>query len=573
MFELFVKGFREDNLEVISFRGKERISSPYTFDIEVASKLEGAVVCKLILSAPACFRVHAPNGAMRAVRGIVNRVDRLGQSEPGRHRYRVRVVSRLWLLTQRRDSRIFQDTTVRRIVETVLGNKQIAFRWAASEGRVRSYCVQYEETDFDFVKRLLAEEGIYYFFEPPSEEDLVAGGTTDIPPDTVVFGDAPSHYAVIEKAAGDVVAPPKKPSGARRDALSPAPLLSLRRDGHRVDREFVFAFAERHQVRTTRLKLRDYEYERPTLARQAEASVSVGKGDPAGVSMDTLLDTESGMASDIALTHYGHRPAGQEAEASERAARIYLEALRADAGVARGRSTCRRLAPGYRFGIEGAEFEGDYAITEVRHRGILPEHARSPADVERPYSNRFECVKSRIAVRPAPPPIRIQQVIETATVVGSGGEGTLHTDALGRIKVHFHWEHDGSPAHNSCWLRVASAWAGPGMGIQFIPRIGMEVVVGFLGGDIDRPLVLGAVHNATHPVPFSLPQHAAISGIRTQSMGAREGHNLLAFDDSPQAEQLRLRAQPSATWSRRSGTMRKRRWDMIDARRCATTTC
>ena len=209
-----------------------------------------------------------------------------------------------------------------------------------------------------------------------------------------------------------------------------------------------------------------------------------------------------------------------------------------------GKSTSRRLSAGYRFSLEEhsiASYDGDYVVTKVLHRGVIPEGSSTP--VERVYSNAFVCTPSTLPFRPKAPRHNLQQVLESAIVVGPVGE-EIFTDEYGRIKVQFHWDREGKRnGHSSCWLRVAHDWSGAAWGFQFIPRIGMEVLVSFLGGDEDRPVVVGCVYNKTHPVPFQLPQQKTRSGIRTQSTPGGNGFNELSFEDSAGNELVNLHAQ------------------------------
>src|SRR5262249_40965481 len=148
------------------------------------------------------------------------------------------------------------------------------------------------------------------------------------------------------------------------------------------------------------------------------------------------------------------------------------------------------------------------------------------------YKNQFHCVPAAIAVRPKRPRPRVQQTLETATVVGPPGQ-EIHTDDNGRIRVRFHWDpdHARDDEQSSCWMRTMQTWAGTGFGSQFVPRVGMEVLVMFVGGDVDRPMVIGCAYNATHPHPFSLPTQKTRSGIRTQSTLGGGGFNELSFED------------------------------------------
>jgi type VI secretion system secreted protein VgrG len=158
------------------------------------------------------------------------------------------------------------------------------------------------------------------------------------------------------------------------------------------------------------------------------------------------------------------------------------------------------------------------------------------------YENRFTCLPSSIPARPALRRDRVQQVVEVATVTGPAGED-IYTDEFGRIKVQFPWDRDGT--HNetsSCWIRVSQAWAGAGWGSQFIPRVGMEVLVSFVGGDVDRPVVTGCLYNGIHPTAFALPDHKTRSGFRTQSTPGGDGFNELSFDDAAGSEQMQLHA-------------------------------
>jgi type VI secretion system secreted protein VgrG len=181
-------------------------------------------------------------------------------------------------------------------------------------------------------------------------------------------------------------------------------------------------------------------------------------------------------------------------------------------------------------------------VTEVRHTGrsVL---ASNLTDDEPTYENRFVCAPAYVSCRPKRRRPRVQQVLETAVVAGPVGE-EIYTDQYGRVKVQFHWDRTGAAnEHSSCWIRISQAWAGAAWGFQFVPRIGMEVLVSFVGGDADRPMILGAAYNATHPVPFLLPRNKTISGIRTQSTPGGGGFNELSFEDAASLERIYVHAQ------------------------------
>ncbi|MBL8740216.1 MAG: type VI secretion system tip protein VgrG, partial [Myxococcales bacterium] len=203
-----------------------------------------------------------------------------------------------------------------------------------------------------------------------------------------------------------------------------------------------------------------------------------------------------------------------------------------------------RLAPGSTFVLE-AEGQAQslaqrYVVARLLHHGRVPEAARGEPNAP-VYENSFECVPATVVYRPALPTLDVRQVTETATVIGPDG-ADLHTDELGRVEVKFHWD-AGGEANTSCWLRTSTAWAGAGWGSQFLPRVGMEVLVGFLSGDVDQPVVMGAVYNGTHPTPFALPAEAAKAGFRSLSTPGGDGGSELTFDDTKGKEQLVLRAE------------------------------
>lgn len=212
--------------------------------------------------------------------------------------------------------------------------------------------------------------------------------------------------------------------------------------------------------------------------------------------------------------------------------------------VAQGKSFCARLHSGRRFVLEDhlqEHMNREHIVTAVEHHGVA---RPSPDEVPRPavYRNTFRSVPAEVPFVPPRPEQRVVQTCLTATVVGPPGQD-IHVNAKGEIKVRFHWDRAGRGEDSSCWIRTMHAWGGAGWGTQFIPRVGMEVVVAFDEGDPDRPLVLGAVYNATHPTTFPLPAQKTRSGIRTQSSPGGNGYNELSFEDAASGEQIFLHAQ------------------------------
>jgi type VI secretion system secreted protein VgrG len=225
-------------------------------------------------------------------------------------------------------------------------------------------------------------------------------------------------------------------------------------------------------------------------------------------------------------------------------AKITVEQLERRARRLYGETLCRRLAAGHVIVIadhDSTTYDMPYVLEAVRHVGIDPRQAGG----REPYQAVFEGAPATVPLRPKPASRRLVQVAETARVIGPPGarEGEIHTDKLGRVKVELPWDAGDRPTGRaSCWIRVAQAWAGAGFGAQFVPRVGMEVLVVFLGGDPDRPVITGALPNTEHLPPFDLPAAATTSGIRTQSVGGK-GYNELVFVDTPGGELVRLRGE------------------------------
>jgi type VI secretion system secreted protein VgrG len=518
LFEFWTGPFTGRDLAVVSFTGRESISRPFCFDVSVHAPAEAHLLDLALLGQPATLLLQRAASSARCIQGIVEAIEpHVTASTAERTAYRIRIVPRLRLLKWRTSSRIFQGLTVPDIVATVLAAAPVAVttQWKLSRDYpVRAYCLQHQETDLAFIERLLAEEGILYYFEHPTADDL-AGALSSGATETVVFLDGAEGYPAIDgERSGPSPALTLRPTESMRASLD----------------DDVQRFSLKSSLRSNATLLRDYDFRRPHLEPQAMTAVDTA--DPAGPA---------------GLRVYTHRGEYEEPEVTPARAQTVLEQQRRRATEGVGESTCRRLLPGRRFTLLAdtpPALAGEYVLTHVEHVGRAPELTSVGA---RPYEARFRCVPANVPYRPKRRKPRLRQVLESAVVVGPAGE-EVHTDAYGRIKVQFHWDLYGN--HNetsSCWIRVVQAWAGTGWGFQFVPRVGMEVMVTFLGGDQDCPVVTGCVYNATHPVPHLLPEHRTRSGIRTQTVPGGVGFNELAFEDRKGAEEVILRAQRNLT--------------------------
>lgn len=545
--------------EVQSFRGREGLSRPYVFEIvlrttRVVSSHEGSLVGR-----EATFTMRSGE-SVRRVRGVVASQQAEGHAKGyDRHAVRVRLVPRLWLLRHRRASRIHQDRTVREIVSDVLDRAGIRYRWEI-EGRYPSleYCVQYRETDLEFVSRLLAEHGIFYYFDHPAAAlgeveaqlpadartlagaaGLTLGGeafTLDAAPheplrEAVVFCDHARAYPAAAFAPS-TTDEPEEPG-------APAPVLRFTAevDPHAPAEDAVTEFEYRNTVRSNEAEVRGYDFLQPLATLHARSTVRDRGELPRGV-------TEAVAAEH--LEHYSHHDEYNRPDIHRRAASLVLQRHQSRVLEGHGETHARRLAPGRRFALDGhplPELNQEYVVTRVEHHGYTSELSPSVV-LKRPiYRNRFECIPAEVTWRPRRSAQGTQQTLETATVVGPPGE-EIYTDEHGRIKVRFHWDREGVGADTSCWVRVAQAWSGPSMGTQWIPRVGHEVLVAFIEGDVDRPIVIGSAYNGAHGTPFGVPGDRTRSGLRTASSpGGGGGHNELSFEDAAGQEEVFLRAE------------------------------
>jgi len=486
----------EPELEVVSFRGREALSMPFRFDLQFLARpgvdLKGALGRRAQLEL-------SVGGKQRVIAGIVARFTHGVVLADGIAQPSLRLAPQVFRLSTRRASRIFQDQTTPQIVARVLGEHRVAFHSELKDEYLRrEYCVQHEETDLAFVARLLAEDGIVYRFEPPPEDD--AKGT-----ERVVLFDKVASY-------------PDLPGGK---ALAYRPALAggsgMVREEHHVSH-----FDERTRRAPNAVLLTAFDFERP------------GRG-PSAASPDGASPQSEGIGLELIHEHHGPYP---EMQVAPQSPAMVLEQLRRNAAQYRGGSSCARLSAGDRVELgehDEPALSGAYAVTRVDHRGVSEQAGDAGT-----YENRFRTVPETFLFRPARPARVVRQSLETATVTGPAGE-EIHTDRYGRIRVHFHWDVQGKADDtSSCWIRVAQSWAGPGFGAQFIPRVGMEVLVSYLGGDPDRPIVVGALPDATHPPAFPLPANKTRSGWRSRSTpnSSKAGHNEISFEDSAGGERV-----------------------------------
>jgi type VI secretion system secreted protein VgrG len=481
---------------VVEFSAREGISAPYEVALSLAS--EDEIGFDDAVGKEALFTVAA-EGEDRYFHGIVRSFAHTGTR--GRfHLYEASVVPSLWLLSLERDCRIFQALNVPDIVRKVLdeggiASDRFAFRL---KGRyaARDYCVQYRETDLAFISRLLEEEGIFYFFEHAEDRH------------TLVFGDDAVNYKPV---AGE---------GEVTFNIS---------EGTVAEEECVHAFTVTRRLFSGKFTQRDFNFERPSLDLTA----------------DEAHKDKTSRKREV----YDYPGKYAETQKGKTLARVRLQELSAFLEKGEGKSTCPRLVPGRTFKLKEHDrpaYNREYLLAHVRHEGAEPQalEERAAAGKGSLYGNTFVCIPSSETYRPrrrTPKPV--VEGPQTAMVVGPSGE-EIYTDKYGRVKVQFHWDREGKKDEkSSCWIRVGQIWAGKGWGSVFIPRVGDEVLVDFLEGDPDRPIIVGSVYNEDAQPLYPLPDKKTKGTIKTKSTPDDPGFNEIRFEDEKGSEQLFIHAQ------------------------------
>ena len=451
----------------------------------------------------------------RRVCGVVRRVERL-DSWGGLRRARVTMVPALWALSQRVDSRIFQDVHTLDIVQSVLSEAGLDAPTLETRRDYpkREYCVQYRESDLAFVLRLLEEEGVVLYFRHDGDAE------------TVVLTDAASYGLC--------------PTLDRR----PVPFSPPQSEQAPVEVVQRLDFAR--ELRSTGFTGRDYDFTRPL------ATLDMTRAQPRGEQGERPRYEFPARFTpgpyDEGSRTYGAHDGGHRVEV-----RQGEEQCAEDTAAGGGNVT--GFMPGRVFqllGHEHADLDQRYLLTHVEHHLHAPEElltdpdaraSHTAAGIDR-YRNTFRCVPARgVYVLPRKTPRPMVLAAQTAVVTGDGDE-EIHVDAHGRVKVQFHWDRKGKhDGHSSCWVRVSQNQAGAAWGFMFIPRVGMEVVVTFLEGDPDRPLITGCVYNGVNRPPYELPDKRTVSTIKTVSSPGGHGFNELRFEDLAGSEEIFLHAQ------------------------------
>ncbi|ELY6204961.1 type VI secretion system Vgr family protein [Cronobacter malonaticus] len=479
--------------------GREALSEPFMFTLTLLGT-DARADRSALLGQP--VTVTIPTQALMTPRYLNGKVTRVAVSavELSGTRYaayELTVEPDLWPMQRDRNLRIFQGQTVPQIVKTLLGESRVNMEERLSGSyRVWEYCVQYQESSLDFISRLLELEGIAYHFRHEQDRH------------TLILTDAPGQY---EPFPGYETIP-----------------YHVTPSGGSTDEEGISQWALEDSVTPGIYSLDDYDFRKPNAwlfqARQNPLSPQPGSID--------VYDWPG------RFVEHGH---------GEFYARIRQERWQVEHRQTQGTATALGIAPGHTFVLRNAPFFGDNGeyLTTVAHYRFEENRYASGPDSNTLHEIRFEVIPADVPYRPAQKtPWPRTYGPQTAKVVGPQGE-SIWTDKYGRVKVKFHWDRLGrGDDTSSSWVRVSSAWAGQGFGGVQIPRVGDEVVVDFINGDPDRPLITGRVYNEASMPPWALPAAATQMGFLSRSKdGSPDNANALRFEDKAGEEQVWLHAE------------------------------
>ncbi|HWY56583.1 MAG TPA: type VI secretion system tip protein TssI/VgrG [Terriglobales bacterium] len=487
-----------DNVLLLQgFTGREGISRLFSFQLDLLSD-NNAISFDDIVGQNVTIGITQADQSQRYFNGFVSRFAQSGSDARFTH-YQMEVVPWLWFLTRNADCRIFQNMSIPDIIQKVFSDRGFSDFKSTLTGTYdpREYCVQYRETDFNFVSRLMEHVGIFYFFEHENGKH------------TLVLADSTSAY---QPCPGQATAQYNQAGG-----------------GLDAD-DVVTGWNMEQELRTGKYSVTDYNFETP--------STSLLSSEP------TVI--EVGGNTNFEIYDYPGDHLNQSDGSG--VAKLRMQEEEAAHKVINGSSTCRAFTSGYKFDLEDHyrdDMNDSYVLTEIQH--VASEggsYNLTGGGGGESYSNHFICIPADLSYRPprvTPKPF--VQGPQTALVVGKAGE-EIWVDKYGRVIVQFFWDRDGKKNENSsCWIRTSQSWAGGNWGSMWIPRIGQEVIVSFLEGDPDRPIITGRVYNAEQMPAYTLPDEQTKSYIKSYSSKGGGGFNEFRFEDKKGSEQVFINAE------------------------------
>lgn len=490
----------EDKLVLTAFDAVEGLSELFEFRVDAMSD-DANIDFDQLLGRSCSVSVKLFEPQARRFSGLAVEAQATGMIQD-LYTYQLVLRPALWLLTRTTNCRIYHKKTVIEIVSEVLEERQIDFRLATKDGYPKlDYCVQYRETDYNFIARLMEQHGVYFFFTHSGDSHKL-----------VLADQTSSHEDVV--------------------GLSTVRYSTSSTAQHSME-QTLSSWSSERRFRTGKVELRDYNFRNPNEHLVGQAS---------GFERYSKATT---------FEHYDYPGKHDNEGDGKKYAKIRLDAEQAIDHRRFASGEAVNLYPGGLVQVKEHPIESEdqkYLVVRCAHHltNELYRSGTAPSAAERPYHGNFELQPSDHVYRaPIVTPKPVMHGPQTAKIVArdtssDSEEIDVDDDGFGLVKVLFHWDRD---ARRSCWLRVAQLWAGPAWGGQFIPRIGMEVVVDFLEGDPDRPLVVGAVYNGNNKYPYDLPANKTQSGIKSDSSKGHGGYNEFMFEDLKGSEKIRMHAQ------------------------------
>jgi type VI secretion system secreted protein VgrG len=508
-----------DVLLIDSFVGSDKISSPFGCQVELSADRafgkDQLVTADMLIGNSMTIGMQLADGTKRFFNGIVRRFNRSGHDARFTH-YRAELVPWFSLLTLTSDCRIFQNKKVPEIISDIfeeLGFKGL-FRFSPSrEYTAWDYCVQYRESDFNFVNRIMEQEGIFYFFEHDEDKHIL------------VMGDDPKAHTPCpgQKTARFA---PDVGIGENEDSI-----VSLETTQELVGSKWI---------------LRDYHFEMPKNTLQLDEPNVV----QVPVTKDLQIYDYPGEYAQK-FNEPGKR-LDKVRQEGETIVKLRMQEDELNQKVLNGTSHCRAFTSGFKFEVVSSgldDIKGSFVLTSVQHSAVQSPSYLSEQGTQVFYENSFTCIPDKVPFRPArktPKPVitgpQTARVVDETKDPNAEPKEEIWPDKYGRVRVRFPWDREGK---FSAWIRVAQQWAGRGWGQIWIPRVGDEVIVDFLEGDPDCPIIMGSVYNADNATPYTLAANKTQSGIKTRSSpkGTAENYNEIRFEDKKDHEDLLIHAE------------------------------
>lgn len=478
-------------LQVYEFTGEEKLGNGYQFEITFICE-DPELILDQWLQLPVRLSIYGDNARSdsntRFVHGVIQSMEQIGTSFRF-STYRLSLVPVFSLLSLRHNYQIFQHKAVHEIISEIYSKAGILNHHYEielhHEHKNRDYCVQYGETDAQFVQRLMSEEGLISYFEHTESQSKL-----------IISDGKETHTNLPE-------------------------LEFMSENGMVQESDVIYSLAKEQNIQTGKYSIKDYAFDQPKQIIKAEKSA----------------EQKENTASEEALEHYDYQALEQ--------ANLYLESKRTNQTILRGESDSPQLTPGYFQPISHhpiEEWNTNWLITSVNYEGRQPQVLEEFTEGTSHFESRFQCIPWSV-------PYRLAQIdkprihnIDTAMVTGPENE-EIYCDEHGRVKVQFHWDRNGqADEKTSCWLRTSQGWAGNQYGQFVLPRIGHEVIVSFLHGDPDKPIITGSLYNGNNKPPYTLPEHKTRSTFKTSSSIGADNFNELRFEDKKSSEQIYVHA-------------------------------